>query len=257
MSCRLCGSSSIWTFSRRVLNRHLVGFYRCATCGYLQTESPYWLDEAYREPINASDTGILIRNAFNCGLVCSTLKILRPLPPTVADFAGGYGILVRLLRDRGIDAVWDDKYCVNQLARGFELDDRCVTLGTLFEVLEHYVDPLSEIANLASRAEAILASTELLPTHPENWWYLGLDHGQHVGFFGLPSLQVLADKAKLHLVSDGRSYHLFSKRKVSPLAWKTMLSFRNGVSRLSSIGRRSLTLSDLERVRTKRQDGLL
>jgi Nif-specific regulatory protein len=39
---------------------------------------------------------------------------------TVVDCAGGYGILVRLLRDYGVNALWSDPYCENVLAKGFE-----------------------------------------------------------------------------------------------------------------------------------------
>ena len=55
------------------------------------------------------------------------------------------GILVRLLRDYGVEALWCDQYCENLLARGFEYNGECADLVTAFEVLEHFVNPLEEL----------------------------------------------------------------------------------------------------------------
>lgn len=52
-------------FSALLLRSHEVDYYRCPNCGLLQTEEPYWRDEAYRDPIAVSDTGLLQRN---CGV---------------------------------------------------------------------------------------------------------------------------------------------------------------------------------------------
>lgn len=45
--CRLCGSASWHIFDHVVLDRHQVGYFECSGCGSLQTEAPFWLDEAY------------------------------------------------------------------------------------------------------------------------------------------------------------------------------------------------------------------
>ena len=39
-----------------------IAYDHCARCNFLQTEEPYWLDEAYSESINISDTGYMQRN---------------------------------------------------------------------------------------------------------------------------------------------------------------------------------------------------
>ena len=110
----------------------------------------------------------------------------RQFAGDVVDHAGGYGILVRLLRDAGVDARWRDKYCENLLARGFEATDEPCDLLTAFEVLEHLVDPVRDLSRMLHEAPAVLASTELImtaQTPPPGWWYYGPEHGQHVGFF--------------------------------------------------------------------------
>ncbi len=42
--------------------KYEVQYYRCPECYFAQTEDPYWLDEAYQNALNLSDTGLLFRN---------------------------------------------------------------------------------------------------------------------------------------------------------------------------------------------------
>jgi hypothetical protein len=49
------------------------------------------------------------------------------------DCAGGYGILTRLLRDIGVDALWSDPFCQNLMALGFEHSNEPAELVTAFE----------------------------------------------------------------------------------------------------------------------------
>src|SRR3972149_7492168 len=99
-TCRSCGSQSLYLQSGVLLDME-VDYFECPNCGYSQTETPYWLGRAYAEAINDNDTGILVRNQANARIVLATMLMLGKLDGTVVDCAGGYGILVRLLRDYG------------------------------------------------------------------------------------------------------------------------------------------------------------
>jgi len=44
---------------------------------------------------------------------------------------------------------------------------------------------------------------------PDAWWYYGLHHGQHIGFYRLKTLQYLAEKYGKALYTNGKSCHLF------------------------------------------------
>ena len=114
MKCRVCNHESDFIFQTQLLGRS-VGYYECSFCSYVQTEYPTWLDDAYSSPINLTDTGILARNLSNVQLVLSTMVLLGARKSKVVDYSGGHGILVRLLRDLGLDAFWDDPYCTNLL----------------------------------------------------------------------------------------------------------------------------------------------
>lgn len=134
------------------------------------------------------------------------------------DYAGGYGVFVRLMRDVGFDFLWYDKYTKNIFASGFEWD--CfekVDAITLFEVFEHFLDPVEELSNLLKVTDTIIFSTTLHPDpipKPEEWWYYGLEHGQHISLYSKESLQYLAKKFDANFLTLG-SLHIISKKKIS------------------------------------------
>lgn len=230
-----------------------MDYFDCATCDYVQTEQPTWLKHAYSSAINTVDTGILWRNQLNVRRVIMTLLALGKLKGLVLDHAGGYGILVRMLRDAGVDARWRDKYCENLLARGFEADDGGADLVTAFEVFEHLEHPLVELRRLLETSPAVLISTELAPTDGvvPNWWYLGSEHGQHIGFFRHATLHYMAEQLACQLATDGRSLHLFSTRPI-PTAWH-ILNLGKPLSGLVTrlAGLKSRTMQDFDLLRRR------
>ncbi|CAN5348186.1 hypothetical protein BH09GEM1_BH09GEM1_04390 [soil metagenome] len=233
-TCRVCGNHSQPLFRGRVLDLE-VQYYECPNCAYVQTERPYWLDRAYNEVINDSDTGIITRNTKNTRITLAALGILGSLDERVVDFAGGYGLLVRMLRDYGVDAFWHDPFCENLVARGFEHRDGSAGLVTAFEAFEHFVEPVAELRQMLNVAPYVLISTVMVPTPTpshEDWWYYGREHGQHVGMFRLQTLKVLAAQMGKSLVSDGYQHHLFADREINPTRWKLALRFNRMVPAL-------------------------
>lgn len=231
--CRICGAAAARLMEGTLIG-HRVAYFRCASCGYVQTESPYWLDEAYKAPINTSDTGIMARNLYNRGVVAIVLAFLGQPHGKVLDYAGGYGILVRLLRDFGIDAYWADGYCDNKLAAGFE-HRAGVTydLLTAFEVFEHLTNPAPDLEKMLALSPNLLISTELAPAtlvSQDDWWYFGKEHGQHVGFFTLTSLEYLAARFGKRVVSNGFNYHLISDADISPRRFKAALRWSSVIA---------------------------
>jgi len=223
--CRVCGATTHPIFDATVLGRS-VEYQECGACGYVQTETPTWLDEAYGEAIGAGDTGILQRNRRAARIVVRMLAMLGVLHGKVIDSAGGYGLLVRMLRDVGVDARWEDRYCENLVARGFEsATDEPADMVTAFEVIEHLVDPMAHLERLCARAPHVLVSTALIPapTPPLGaWWYYAPAGGQHIGFFRRQTLQHVAAALNRRVFTDGRGFHLFtSSASISALqfAW--------------------------------------
>src|SRR5215831_6478261 len=102
MTCRLCGRQAIPTlFTARIRRQHDALIGECPECGLVQTEQPHWLSEAYRDPINLSDTGLMVRNLNLARRASMIFLLLFDRRATFLDWAGGYGVFVRLMRDRG------------------------------------------------------------------------------------------------------------------------------------------------------------
>lgn len=252
MNCRVCGNAIERAFATGNLLSRPVDFFECVKCLYVQTETPYWLDEAYEESINRSDTGILERNLANVGLVLATLQLLGDKNGKVLDYAGGYGILVRLLRDAGVDALWSDTHTENLLAKGFEYKDDRLTLLTAFEAFEHFVDPVREMSKLVSLSPNVLLTTTLIPEptpKPQDWWYYGLEHGQHVGFFRVETLRYLSNRFNLYLYTDGVGTHLFSKNRYSKIRFLLFLKILKRCNKIIKFGLKSKSWEDFLKVR--------
>ncbi|MFH1957493.1 MAG: class I SAM-dependent methyltransferase [bacterium] len=219
MKCKICGNENTHIFNGTLLFKYSVKYYQCKTCKFLQTEDPYWLKESYLTAINNSDTGLLQRNLSLSKIITPLLYYLFNREGQYLDYAGGYGILTRLMRDTGFDFYWLDPYSENLFAKGFEYNPlvRNIELITSFESFEHFVNPLTEIKRMLSISRNIIFTTNLLPKEvpkPEEWWYYGLDHGQHISFYSKKTLEFIAKKYELNLHSKN-NFHILTERQLN------------------------------------------
>lgn len=217
MKCKICGSDSELAFEATVMGHYHGRFSRCRTCGFLQADNPDWLEAAYREPINLTDTGLVKRNLLLSRITAAIIFYLFDRNGTFVDYGGGYGLFTRLMRDIGLNFYWLDPHAQNLLSRGFEYQPEKgpPQLLTAFEVFEHLADPLAEIEKMVLLSRNILFSTALLPQsmpRPDQWWYYGLEHGQHVSFYSPETLSRIASRFGLACVSAGM-VHLFTDRR--------------------------------------------
>jgi hypothetical protein len=212
-----------------ILNKYSVQYFRCRQCGFIQTEQPFWLEEAYSSAIACQDVGIMQRNLINREVTSAVLNLLYPGMPKAVDFGAGHGVLVRLMRDRGFNFFWSDLHAKNDYARGFECPEGATfDFLTAFEVLEHLVDPIPELSRLMSLSDNVFVSTCTVPQPTpalSEWWYFLPASGQHISFYTVESLQLLATRFGRSLLSAG-PYHLFSKKPKSSLLYKMATNFR-------------------------------
>ena len=244
--CRVCGSHAKAFDEARLLGKYDVKYFRCPSCGFIQTETPYWLEEAYSAAILDADIGLPSRNVWLSGKVPVILSLCLPECKSFLDYGGGYGMFVRLMRDAGFPFEWFDKYCENLFAKHFEKSKDTYDLVTAFELVEHLPNPLEEFQEILSLGENFLFMTELLPDPPpkvSDWWYYGTYGGQHIAFYTKKSLSYMAEKFHRHYVGCG-NLHLFSRRPVRKGKFWFSVRFAPLLHRLFK--RQSLLASDYQ-----------
>jgi hypothetical protein len=210
-------------FRAKILSKYEIAYFHCDRCGFLRTEYPYWLDEAYQSAVSESDTGLVLRNIRLAEIVAGLLYFYFDREGRYVDFAGGYGLFTRLMRDKGFDFYWHDRYCENILARGFEWEassERFICEAvTAFEVLEHTRDPKESLRSMLDQfgTSTIIFSTLTYkgrPPAPDTWWYYSLKSGQHISFVTQKTLRVLGDQLGLKLYSNGW-FHMYTRTRLS------------------------------------------
>ena len=253
--CRVCNKTVEAIFSAVLLHKHSAQFFKCSQCGYVQTEEPYWLEEAYNVSINDSDTGMMMRSFWHRNIAATLIYFLFDKKSRVLDYGGGYGVFVRLMRDVGFDFFWQDKHTENLFARGFEFPESekfTIELLTCFEAFEHFATPVTELENLLSISRNILLSTEFIPEptpSPDKWWYYGTEHGQHIGFFQKKTFEFLARKYNLYFYTNGHNIHLLSEKKLLPTSFKIMTKTSKFITPLIKKRLDSLTWMDYEKLK--------
>lgn len=253
MKCKICSNETKIIFNRKVLNKYPADYHQCTSCGFIQVENPFWLDEAYKNPINIDDTGLVSRNILFAKRSATVLFFLFNSHKKFLDFAGGYGLFTRLMRDYGFDFYWSDPFTENLFSKGFELDSsiqKNLEAVTAFECFEHFVDPIREIEKMLKISNNILFSTEIFPFEapkPAEWKYYSFSHGQHVSLYSRKSLKAIARKYSLNLYSNGKSFHLLTKNKLSNFLFKGMLIISIlGTHQLVKFGMKSKLHDDSE-----------
>ena len=221
MICNICNQKTTEIFSAKLLQKHIVKYYQCKTCSFIQTEKPYWLNEAYSEAIADLDVGYVYRNITFSKITSEIIKESFEPTGSFLDYGGGYGMFVRLMRDNGFKFFREDLYCPNIFSKHFDIEDipnnQHFELITSFEVFEHLENPISEIKKMFNYAESILFSTDLQPkqnfTSAADWWYFLPETGQHISFYTKKSLEVIAEQLNCHFYTNNGSLHLLSKKK--------------------------------------------
>jgi hypothetical protein len=220
--CRLCGATAGQKFQVVFLRNIPVKLYECAGCGSLQTNFPTWLDRAYADLRPVRDVWMVSRTERMRALVVSVLRLLGPRYRKVYDWGGGNGLLVRMLRDLGIDAYRADLYVDNYYSVGFDVEEGSkADLMTAFEVFEHSDDPRKLMREMSAfQPEAILLSTELYRGQGEDWSYIHKDAGKHVFFYTEQAMNNLAGQFGYRCITTNK---LSLMHKESPGALRERL----------------------------------
>jgi hypothetical protein len=160
----------------------------------LQTETPYWISEAYVSNLAILDTGAAQRNLANLAATYIVSHVLRL--NDVLDYGGGDGLLCRLLIDYEINCFVNDKYATATYARAFA-DPNFTRPGILlaFEVFEHFENPQVDFEMLfKTNPDVLITSTGIFTGQNADWWYLTPETGQHLFFYSKNALGMIAHR---------------------------------------------------------------
>lgn len=232
MICKICSNTSTFLFDKKILGKYNVKYYQCSSCLFVQTEEPFWLEEAYKNAITSLDIGMISRNNYLTPIVYAVANSSFDTRKKYLDFGGGYGILVRLLRDKGLDFYRQDKFCENLFSKNFDVEDLKDKTGfefvTAFELFEHLPSPYQGIEEMLQYSKTILFSTDLIPDNIDiaSWEYLVPEVGQHVALYHYKSLEAMSRKLNLHLYSNKRNIHMLSEKKINPFLFRLLTRFK-------------------------------
>ena len=143
MTCKICNNPVKIVLTHSVRSKYTAEYMLCSTCDFMFVRNPTWLKEAYARPINITDTGYVMRNIFLSKKTLLLFTYIFKCKGNFLDYAGGYGILTRIMRDYGLNYYLDDPYTENIFAQGFEYklnDNLPIHAITCFECFEHLVN---------------------------------------------------------------------------------------------------------------------
>jgi len=111
MNCKICSSKANLFGRQTILKKYSINYFNCTNCGFIFTEEPYWLEESYSSAISRTDIGTMNRNIVSGLFLSLFIRFFKKRNGKYLDYGGGYGILVRLMRDFGYNFYSYDKYC--------------------------------------------------------------------------------------------------------------------------------------------------
>lgn len=222
-NCKVCDRNTMFLGNARIMGKHLAEFRCCINCGFIQVENPCWIEEAYKKVMTDGDTGLVRRNFIFSKLSYTLIKLGFGKKGRFIDYGAGYGLFVRLMRDQGLDYFWHDKFSENLFAAGYEAKfGTKYDLLTAFEVFEHFLEPRKGLEEMLQFSNSIFFSTSIVPVptpKPDQWFYYGIEHGQHLSFYTKKSLEILGEENDLSFYTKGNYLHLFSRRNINPIVF--------------------------------------
>lgn len=216
--CRLCsGDILLPKFELKGPKelRQPIRYLYCNKCCSLQTEYPYWSEDAHRAGSSKTDFGSVqrsINNAVACFIIAKFLKVKSGL-----DVGGGNGLLARLLRDVCVNFYNFDPYCqyqIDSVHHTMSMDGDWDLISS-FEVAEHAINPFEFFTLLfKSNPKVTIISTQLYENQESDWWYLDPKTAQHTFFYSKNSIEFIAKHFKYkHLITG--NYIIFYDTTIS------------------------------------------
>jgi hypothetical protein len=218
-NCIACLSGNLKTiFSIKILSKYDGELLECESCKSYFFKEPFWLEEAHKNAISNLDVGIVERNLIFKNLMMAALPGSNK---KYMDYGAGTGLLVRMLRDRGLEFEYQDQFAQPTFPVNFSHDNSTISSKynaiTIFEVFEHLHDPRNVLVQLGALTDLLIFSTEL--SSEENmspdYWYLQPLSGQHINFVTHDGLERLGKTMNYNLYSNNKNLHCYYRGKLS------------------------------------------
>lgn len=199
-NCRLCSGNLNFKFSNNILEKYKIKYFECNNCLSLQTEYPFWLEEAYENWLTSYDTGVYARiekTSLVSLFLCKFFKLKN-----VLDIGGGDGLFCRIMRDYYVNCFTSDKYSKNIYSINFTVPNfKNPDLITCFEAVEHFEKPKDEFGKIFElNPKMILLTTSLYKKQGQNWDYFEFQSGQHIFFFSKEALEMIGKKYNYQVI---------------------------------------------------------
>ena len=214
--CAVCSGGTRFLFSYEVRGKHQAFLHECHNCRFTYISNPHWLDESFSSELNDLDIGSVDRCLVLADFVEVLIRSMKSSKSRFLDWGGGYGLLSRIMRDRGLDFVSHDIYTRPLFVESSSnLNSETFELITMSEVALHLVDPVPVFTKIMESTDVLVFTAVIAPTViPNDWWYLMPDTGQHVAIYHEETLQALAKKLGVQVTSDGRFFHVLHRKSL-------------------------------------------
>ena len=217
VKCKICHANTKFVFSHKIMKKYKGNYYKCDKCGFLFANKPTWLKEAYKNSITSEDTGLEERNILFAEKTSIILKTNFKDSKNFLDYAGGYGLFSKLMKDNGFNFYWTDPYTKNIYSKELTWNKKDkIDFITCFECLEHFKEPNKELQKIFSISKNVLFSTTVLPEPipKPDWIYYGFNHGQHIAFYEEKTLKYIANNNGLNYYKIG-NLQLITKKQIN------------------------------------------
>jgi len=225
--CAVCSGNTKFLFSFQVRGEHLASLQECLTCRFTFIANPHWLAESFSSELNDLDIGSVDRCLIIADFVEVLIRFQKWSKLRFLDWGGGYGLLARIMRDRGLDFGSHDIHTRPLFVEQSEISESdTFELVTMSEVALHLTDPVPVFKKILESTNTLVFTAVIAPNViPNDWWYLMPDTGQHVSIYHKETLKALANQLGVRITSDGRFFHVLHRERLG-IKSRLVIKFR-------------------------------
>jgi hypothetical protein len=222
-TCPICKSSVHRLISVLIQGQINSKLYSCSNCEFAFYPEQNWISNSFSDELNYLDVGAVDRTLIAGDYLGVLLKSFKLQKGRFLDYGGGYGLLARIMRDRGFDFENFDPFTKQIFPTSGKASSNLLEQEfdaiTLIEVALHFEDPLEEFRRLLQFTDVLVFTAVLTDEKLDHdWWYLSPETGQHIALFSQKTLATLAEKLEVSLTSDGRFFHIFHRKNLTKKA---------------------------------------